>query len=308
MPTSTLTPPLLSPATPTLTTQQDCKSPDVKLSNDPENKHGHLVFKGKGEGADPEAHDYGLDLEFFAAIDVEGSKVATSDRGVVLIVAKADKDAEEHWPRLLKAAGKTPANIVSLPFPLFSLFFERVRRGEREPKKMTIFFSRSSLTNSLFSSSRSFSKWKHFFLNAKQKVDWDRWQDEDDEAEAAAQGGFGTGGDDGGFGGMDFSSLMQGGGMGGAGGGGAGGFDLSALQNMGGFGGGEEGDDDDFGDEEGGEEGGDGDDGDDDKEEGDEEGGEEAGSDEPAAAAAGTAGKGDSAAVEAAAKVAASEK
>lgn len=223
---------------------QDCKSPDVKLSNDADNKHGHLLFRGKGEGADPEAHEYGLDLEFFAAIDAEGSKVATSDRGVVLIVAKADKDAEEHWPRLLKASGKTPANV---------------------------------------------------------KVDWDRWQDEDDEAEAAAQGGGGFGGDDGGFGGMDFSSLMQGGGMGGmgGGGGGAGGFDLSALQNMGGFGGGEEGDDDDdFGGEGEEEEGGDGDD----------EGGEEAGSDEPAAAATAAAGKGESAAVEAVAEVAASEK
>ena len=94
-------------------TKQDCKSPDVKLTNDADSKHGHLAFKGKGEGADPEAHEYGLDLDFFAAIDVENSKVASNDRGVVLIVAKADKDSEEHWPRLLKASGKSPSNIVS---------------------------------------------------------------------------------------------------------------------------------------------------------------------------------------------------
>lgn len=115
---------------------QDCKSPDVKLSNDADNKHGHLLFRGKGEGADPEAHEYGLDLEFFAAIDAEGSKVATSDRGVVLIVAKADKDAEEHWPRLLKASGKTPANVVSWISFLSSFFFfrenERARERERD--------------------------------------------------------------------------------------------------------------------------------------------------------------------------------
>lgn len=103
----------LHPHSKNTTQRQDCKSPDVKLTNDAEGKHGHLVFRGKGEGADPEAHEYGLDLDLFAAIDVEGSKVATSDRGVVLVVAKADKDAEEHWPRLLKAAGKSPANIVS---------------------------------------------------------------------------------------------------------------------------------------------------------------------------------------------------
>ena len=98
------------------TKTQDCKSPDVKLTNDADSKHGHLSFRGKGEGADPEAHEYGLDLNLFAAIDVEGSKVATSDRGVVLVVAKADKDAEEHWPRLLKASGKAPSNIVSVFF------------------------------------------------------------------------------------------------------------------------------------------------------------------------------------------------
>lgn len=46
--------------------------------------------------------------------------MATNDRGVVLIVSKADKDAEEHWPRLLKASGKTPSNIVS-----WELFFFR---------------------------------------------------------------------------------------------------------------------------------------------------------------------------------------
>ena len=60
------------------TKTQDCKSPDVKLTNDADSKHGHLSFRGKGEGADPEAHEYGLDLNLFAAIDVEGSKVATT--------------------------------------------------------------------------------------------------------------------------------------------------------------------------------------------------------------------------------------
>jgi len=130
--------------------QQDCKSPDVKLSNDADNKHGHLVFKGKGEGADPEAHDYGLDLDFFGAIDVEASKVATNDRGVVLIVSKANKDAEEHWPRLLKAAGKAPSNIVSWEL----LFFRNDLR---------VFVLSTFLSHSFFLFSLSFSRNKKCF-------------------------------------------------------------------------------------------------------------------------------------------------
>ena len=48
------------------------------------------------------------DLELNGEIVKEDSKQAVTDRTITLVIAKKD---EGHWPRLLKAAGKSPQHI-----------------------------------------------------------------------------------------------------------------------------------------------------------------------------------------------------
>lgn len=56
---------------------QDCKSPQIELTNDDSGEHGRLAFRGEGAGAS-HSHEkdlYALDLEFCGAIDPDGTKV-----------------------------------------------------------------------------------------------------------------------------------------------------------------------------------------------------------------------------------------
>jgi hypothetical protein len=95
-------------------------NPDIKLGSDADG-HGTVAFRGKGEGADPTAHEYALDLVLCGPIDSDASKIATTPRHIVLALAKKEKakaedekaDEEEgaYWPRLLAAPGKAPPNI-----------------------------------------------------------------------------------------------------------------------------------------------------------------------------------------------------
>jgi len=87
-----------------LSTNKDVKDETINLSDT------SLEFKGKSDGK-----DYALNIEFFKAVDSEGSKYNVMKRSVQMMVmkgkAKKDGDAkeeedddtdEEFWPRLLK--------------------------------------------------------------------------------------------------------------------------------------------------------------------------------------------------------------
>eukprot|EP00889_Picochlorum_renovo_P001167 jgi/Picre1/28197/NNA_003603.t1 len=71
---------------------QDCKDPEVHVTNDSEKKSGRVVFKGKAHShaTGPEEHEYELDLELFDEINPEEGPF---------------------WPRLLKASGKAPLYV-----------------------------------------------------------------------------------------------------------------------------------------------------------------------------------------------------
>lgn len=49
-----------------------------------------------------------LDLELYAAINKEDTKMSQTDRTILLAIAKKEP---EFWPRLLKQAGKPAPNI-----------------------------------------------------------------------------------------------------------------------------------------------------------------------------------------------------
>lgn len=105
---------------------QDVKDPDIKLGSDGSG-HGTVTFRGSGEGAEPEAHVFTLDLILCGDIDPAASKIASTPRHIVLALAKKEdeskskgkeaegapkKEEEEvYWPRLLAAKGKAPPNI-----------------------------------------------------------------------------------------------------------------------------------------------------------------------------------------------------
>jgi hypothetical protein len=57
--------------------------------------------------AGDEERSYELDLELFAEVDPADVKQATTGRSITLAIPKKEA-ADEHWPRLLKAAGKAP--------------------------------------------------------------------------------------------------------------------------------------------------------------------------------------------------------
>lgn len=65
--------------------------------------------KAKSHAVGPEDHDYELDMELFAAVSAEDSKISVTPRCVFLLVAKKATD-EEYWPRLTKSKDKQ-ANV-----------------------------------------------------------------------------------------------------------------------------------------------------------------------------------------------------
>ncbi|PSC67277.1 HSP20-like chaperone [Micractinium conductrix] len=90
---------------------QSCKDPQISITNDEAAKTGRLTFRGNAHShaTGPEEHAYQLDLEFYGEIDEKDIKQHTTERYITLAIAK--KGAHEHWPRLLKAAGKPAPNI-----------------------------------------------------------------------------------------------------------------------------------------------------------------------------------------------------
>ncbi|KAL4423659.1 hypothetical protein ABPG75_000960 [Micractinium tetrahymenae] len=90
---------------------QNCKDPQISISNDAAAKAGKLTFRGSAvsHATGPEAHTYQLDLQFYGEIDESDIKQHTTERTITLVIAK--KPPHEHWPRLLKPAGKTAPNI-----------------------------------------------------------------------------------------------------------------------------------------------------------------------------------------------------
>ena len=87
---------------------QDCKDPDISVTNDSEKQCGRIVFKGMAHShaTGPEEHVYELDLELYDEIDPEDVKKHSTDRTVSLFIGK--KAEGPFWPRLLKAPGKAP--------------------------------------------------------------------------------------------------------------------------------------------------------------------------------------------------------
>eukprot|EP00804_Cyclotella_cryptica_P029828 CCRYP_010748-RA/>CCRYP_010748-RA protein AED:0.29 eAED:0.29 QI:210/1/0.66/1/1/1/3/0/170 len=75
----------------------DVKDESINLQNTT------LKFKGKSEG-----RDYEVDIEFFKAVDAEGSTYKVLPRSVQMHVMKKkakegeEEEEEEFWPRLLK--------------------------------------------------------------------------------------------------------------------------------------------------------------------------------------------------------------
>lgn len=84
----------------------DVKDESINLENTT------LKFKGKSEG-----REYEVDIEFFKAVDAEGSTYKVLPRSVQMHVMKKkadDDEEEEFWPRLLKdkALEKNQVRIV----------------------------------------------------------------------------------------------------------------------------------------------------------------------------------------------------
>ena len=72
----------------------DVKDQDIKLSD------SELHFKGKSQDK-----DYEVNIEFFKAVDSEGSKYNVLPRSIQMHIMKKkgdDDEEEEFWPRLLK--------------------------------------------------------------------------------------------------------------------------------------------------------------------------------------------------------------
>ncbi|EFN52096.1 hypothetical protein CHLNCDRAFT_139383 [Chlorella variabilis] len=90
---------------------QQCVDPEISISNDGAAKAGKLTFRGHAHShaTGPEEHDYQLDLEFYSEVDDKDIKQDTTERFITLVIAK--KGPHEHWPRLLKAAGKPAPNV-----------------------------------------------------------------------------------------------------------------------------------------------------------------------------------------------------
>jgi len=90
---------------------QDCKDPEISVSNDADKKCGRVVFKGKAHShaTGPEEHQYELDLELFDEINQDDVKQHRTDRTITLFIGK--KEEGPFWSRLLKAEGKAPLYV-----------------------------------------------------------------------------------------------------------------------------------------------------------------------------------------------------
>jgi hypothetical protein len=86
-----------------------CKEPKLKIDNDPADAFGILTLSGQGKKGDGEACTYDLKLELFGELSKEESKVSIGERKIVLVLLKSKPGP--HWPRLLRAKGKSPQNI-----------------------------------------------------------------------------------------------------------------------------------------------------------------------------------------------------
>ena len=56
-----------------------------------------LEFNGKSQDK-----DYSVSIEFFKAVDSEGSTYKVLPRSVQMLILKKDKEEEQFWPQLLK--------------------------------------------------------------------------------------------------------------------------------------------------------------------------------------------------------------
>ncbi|KAL4856568.1 hypothetical protein ACK3TF_003032 [Chlorella vulgaris] len=90
---------------------QACANPQISIVNDGTAKAGKLKFRGDAHShaTGPDEHAYQLDLEFYGEVDEDDIKQLATERFITLVIAK--KEPHEHWPRLLKAAGKPAPNI-----------------------------------------------------------------------------------------------------------------------------------------------------------------------------------------------------
>ncbi|KAI3432351.1 hypothetical protein D9Q98_003908 [Chlorella vulgaris] len=90
---------------------QACANPKISIVNDATAKAGKLKFRGDAHShaTGPDEHAYQLDLEFYGEVDEDDIKQLATERFIMLVIAK--KEPHEHWPRLLKAAGKPAPNI-----------------------------------------------------------------------------------------------------------------------------------------------------------------------------------------------------
>jgi len=87
------------------------QDPDIAVTNDESGNCGKIHFKGlaHSHATGPEEHTYELDLELYEQVNAEDVKEHRTDRTITLVIAK--KEEGPHWPRLLKATGKTPQYI-----------------------------------------------------------------------------------------------------------------------------------------------------------------------------------------------------
>ncbi|OBT83349.1 hypothetical protein VE02_08303 [Pseudogymnoascus sp. 03VT05] len=76
----------------------DCKKEDLKLDLKPTG----LTFSGKSDSLKKSYH---VELELFAEIDVENSKINHTSKNVEMVLRKKEAK-EEFWPRLLKDSKK----------------------------------------------------------------------------------------------------------------------------------------------------------------------------------------------------------
>jgi len=166
-----------------------------------------LIFTGTSE---TKKTTYHLEMEFFGEIDVENSKTHHTAANIQMILRKKELK-EEYWPRLLK----DPAKVHYLRTD-----FDKVCAYVNKDRLLSL--AENSNANASF-----------------------QWVDEDEQNEAPEDdymNQFGGGlGEDGGFGGIDFSKL-----------GGGGGGDMPGMEGLGagdGEAGEDDGDDDDEDDE-----------------------------------------------------------
>ncbi|WZN66203.1 co-chaperone protein p23 [Chloropicon roscoffensis] len=89
---------------------ENCEEPKLRIENvdDENDKFGKLSLAGQGT-RNGKACAYDLNLEVFGELNKSDSKVSVSERKIVLVLLKSRSGP--HWPRLLRAKGKSPANV-----------------------------------------------------------------------------------------------------------------------------------------------------------------------------------------------------